>query len=214
MVENARDRWNRRYRTRRGDRAPARWLTDNRRWLPQPAGGRRALDVACGMGANAVWLARLGFEVDAVDISDVAIDAIGALAAERELSIRPARIDLEHDPLPDRGYDLIVQIDYLQRSLFSALAAALAPGGVIAAETVTADHAARLGNHFDPRFLLGHGELRTAFEGLEVISYRERVVERRGRPRAVASLVARRPSDQTPVTPVDGAPEESSVDAR
>jgi tellurite methyltransferase len=197
MNEDARERWNRRYREGTRPATPAPWLTDNRDRLPSPAGGGRALDVACGDGANAVWLAERGFEVDAVDISDVTIDALSALAVQRGLVINARRLDLEHDPLPRGGYDVIVQFNYLQRSLFGALADALAPGGELLCETVTADHVSQLGNRFDPRFLLAPGELQTAFADLEVVRHRELVIQRNGRPRAIASLLARRPQPLT-----------------
>ena len=190
----ARERWNRRYAAR-GVRvfsgAPSEWLTENRSVL-SGSGGRRALDVACGDGRNAAYLARLGFEVDAVDISDVVIDALQAAAIHRGLAVNALRLDLERDPLPGSDYDLVVQLNYLQRSLFEPIAQALTPGGILILETVTRAHVEELGNQFDPRFLLDHNELLGSFPGLEVLRYEECVAERSGRPRAVASLVARR----------------------
>jgi SAM-dependent methyltransferase len=189
-----RERWNRRY-AERGVRAfpatPAQWLIENRSVLPGPV-GRRALDLACGDGRNAAYLARFGFEVDAVDISDVVIDALQAAAIDRRLAVNPRRTDLERDPLPESHYDVIVQLNYLQRSLFEPLARALAPGGILILETVTRAHAEELGHHFDPRFLLERNELLASFPDLDVLRYEEGVAERSGRPRAVASLVARR----------------------
>ena len=81
--------------------APAQWLTENRSVL-SGLDGRRALDIACGDGRNAAYLARLGFEVDAVDVSDVAIDALQAAATDRRLSVRPLRLDLERNFVPAR----------------------------------------------------------------------------------------------------------------
>jgi tellurite methyltransferase len=156
--------------------------------------GRRALDLACGDGRNAAYLASRGFTVDAVDISDVAIDALRAAASRHGLAVNALRLDLELDPLPGTDYDVIVQINYLQRSLFGALGQALSPGGVLIVETVTRIHAEELGNAFDPRFLLAPGELRTAFRDLDMLRYEEGMVERSGRPRAVAGLVAQKPS--------------------
>jgi tellurite methyltransferase len=189
-----RERWNRRYAERGVSafpEAPAQWLVENRAVLSS-TDGRRALDVACGDGRNAAYLAQLGFDVDAVDISDVVIATLEAAAIDRQLAVTPCRIDLERDPLPGSDYDVIVQLSYLQRSLFEPLARALAPGGILVVETVTRAHVEELGNHFDPRFLLERGELLASFPDLEVLRYEEGVAERSGRPRAVASLVARR----------------------
>jgi tellurite methyltransferase len=189
-----RERWNRRY-AQRGVRAfpqaPAEWLVENRSVLTSPE-GRRALDLACGDGRNAAYLAQLGFQVDAVDISDVVIAALKAAAIGRRLPVNPYRIDLERDPLPGSDYHVIVQLNYLQRSLFEPIARALAPGGILILETVTRKHVEQLGNQFDPRFLLESNELLVSFRDLEILRHEERVAERSGRPRAIASLVARR----------------------
>ena len=192
--DRAREKWNRRY-TEHGvlpfpDR-PAGWLVENRSLLIG-RGGRRALDVACGDGRNALYLEQLGFDVVAVDVSDVAIEALRAAALDRGLAVEPLQVDLEVEPLPVGGYDAIVQISYLQRDLFGQLAGALAPGGILIVETVTRAHVDELGNSFDPRFVLDHNELLRSFPDLHVLHYREGVVERSGRPRAVASLVAER----------------------
>ncbi len=196
-----RERWNRRY-AERGVRAfaeaPAQWLVENRSALSSTR-GRRALDIACGDGRNAGYLATLGFGVDAVDISDVAIAALRAAATDRRLPVTPYRLDLERDPLPGSRYDVIVQCNYLQRSLFVPLTRTLAPGGVLMVETFTRTDIEQLGNRFDPRFLLESEELLTSFPGLDVVRYEERVAERSGRPRAIASLVARRPVAAAPV---------------
>jgi tellurite methyltransferase len=184
MDSSARERWNARYRERLDPGPPSDWLVQNRALI----GGTRALDLACGTGRNARFLAGLGFTVDALDISNVAIDALDAVPGVR------ARVaDLEREPLPAGAYDVVVIINYLQRDLFAAAATALVPGGILIAETVTRAHSEELGRSFDPRFLLEPGELRDAFPRLDVLRFEEGVVQRSGRPRAVAALVAQRP---------------------
>jgi xanthine dehydrogenase accessory factor len=190
-----RERWNRRY-AERGFEAfpdrPSEWLVENRDLLVGRS-GRRALDVACGSGRNSRYLAELGFAVDAVDASDVAVAALRSAAAERGLTVEARRIDLESEPLPAGPYDVIVQLNYLQRDLFEALARALTPGGLLVIETVARAHVDELGNPFDPRFVLADNELLHAFPDLIVRHYREGVLTRAGKPRGVASLVAERP---------------------
>jgi tellurite methyltransferase len=190
----ARAKWNRRYADRGlepfPDR-PAEWLVENRALL-SGLGGRRALDVACGDGRNALYLAQLGFDVVAVDVSDVAISALRAVAAERGLAVDARQADLETEPLPRGRYDAIVHINYLQRDLFGPLARALTLGGILLLETVTRAHVEELGNRFDPRFVLADNELLRAFPDLLVRHYREGVADRSGRPRGVASIVAER----------------------
>jgi SAM-dependent methyltransferase len=190
----ARERWNLRYSEHGLEPFPDRpsvWLVENRDLLVERSGGV-ALDVACGDGRNSRYLAELGFAVDAVDISDVAVARMRAAAAERGLTVEPRRMDLESEPLPTARYDVIVQINYLQRDLSAALARALAPGGILLVETVTRAHVEELGNRFDPRYVLGDNELLRAFPNLRVRHYREGVVDRSGKPRGVASLVAER----------------------
>jgi tellurite methyltransferase len=195
---DARVRWNHRFAARgvrAFEQAPATWLVEHRALLAGDA-GRRALDVACGGGRNAGYLAGFGFEVDAVDVSDVAIDALRVAASARGLSVHPRQMDLEQARLPPAHYDVVVQINYLQRSLFTALAQALKPGGLLMLETFTRADAERLGNDVDPDYLLEPNELLSAFPDLEVLDHREAVIEHSGAPRAVAGLVARRPPER------------------
>ena len=191
----AREKWNERYA--RPDRewlpeSPAPWLVEHAALL---AGGGRALDVACGDGRNALYLAQLGYMVDAIDVSDVAIGELRRAVEQRGLAmtIAPRVVDLEREPLPVGPYDVIVTLNFLQRDLFGALQDALAPGGLLLYETLGQAHVDELGNDFNPAFLVAPGELPAAFDRLEVIAHHEGVVQRSGSPRGVASLVARRP---------------------
>ena len=195
MAANARERWNER-RSEGGfepfpDR-PADWLVMHGSLLG--GGGGRALDVACGDGRNALYLARLGFEVDAVDVSDVAIDALRAAAPERAPTVHPRVVDLKREPLPVGEYDVVLNFNYLQRDLFGALERALRPGGWLVFETLGRAHIDELGKRLNPAYVLDDNELLHAFPGLRVRRYREGVVARACGRRGVASLVAQRPA--------------------
>jgi SAM-dependent methyltransferase len=190
----AREKWNRRYAApgfTAFPPSPAEWLVENGALLP---GGGRALDLACGDGRNSRYLAERGFAVDALDVSDVAVEALRAAARAAGLDVRPEVVDLEAWEPPRERYDAIVNLNYLQRDLFGPLAAALRPGGVLVFETFSEAHVTELGNRFDPRFLLAPEELLGAFPTLLVRHYREGVAVRSGRPRGLASLVAQRPA--------------------
>ncbi|MEJ7893374.1 MAG: methyltransferase domain-containing protein [Solirubrobacteraceae bacterium] len=175
-----------------GLRAPSSWLVDHEGLLAvQPRGG--ALDVACGRGRNAVFLAELGFEVQAYDISGVAVDHLSAVARERELPVRAQRLDLRTEPLPGSGYQVILDFYFLERTRFGDLADALAPAGLLLFETFLGVEPRADYGPQDPARVLEPGELRAAFEDrLAILSYRE------GPPkpgeRAVASLVAQAPA--------------------
>jgi SAM-dependent methyltransferase len=157
-----------------------------------PATGR-ALDVACGRGGVAVWLARRGLAVDAVDISPAGLAAGALLAATHGVRDRVRWI--AHDL--DRGlptgcagpYEVVVCQLFRDPARYPDLAAALAPGGLLAV-TVLSEVGAGPGPFRAPP-----GELRAAFSGLEVLLDREGDGE--------ASLLAR---SRPPVPPVPGTP--------
>lgn len=192
----ARGKWNERY----ADESlpafpdtPAAWLVEHRALLESRAAAGRALDVACGDGRNARYLAELGYAVDALDISDVAVRRLSTAAPTLGLAVTARVADLEADTaLPNAEYDVIVNFNYLQRNLFDALAAALRPGGLLFVETFARPHVDELGHEFPEEFVLGDNELLRAFPGLRVLRYFEGVAERSGKPRGVAGLVAER----------------------
>lgn len=166
---------------------PSAWLIDNADLLPTRG---LALDVACGRGRHALWLARAGFRVRALDRDVAALEVVRAEAARLGLAIECEAIDLETDPPPDLGatpYDAIVVFNYLHRPLMPVLRHALAVGGRLVYETFTVDQAAR-GRPSNPHFLLGPGELRSLVAPLRVLRYREGDVDGR----CVASVVAER----------------------
>jgi tellurite methyltransferase len=175
-----------------------------RELLPLLPGGP-ALDIACGTGRHALMLAARGQRVTAVDFSSVALDILevrartmGASVRREESLHKPGRpqkgglelvhAGLERITLPERCYDLILCIQYLQRDLFPQMARALRPDGVLLMETFTRAQLEFAGGPRKPAYLLEHGELREAFPELRVLFYREL---RAGQ--GIASLVARRP---------------------
>jgi SAM-dependent methyltransferase len=187
-----REHWNAKHRDAEvGGRSTRAWLVEHRNLLAERESGR-ALDIACGVGREAVYLAELGFAVDAVDVSDVAIARLRERAAERTLNIETARMDLLQPgaEFPRPPYDVICCFYFLRRPLLASIAGALAPGGLLLFENFTRDHVEVVGGQMPERVLLDHNELLRAFPGLRVLRYREAIIgtERR---RAVASLVAR-----------------------
>jgi tellurite methyltransferase len=168
-------------------------------WLPRarraadrggvPGARRLALDIATGRGRHARALTREGFRTLAVDIDlDAARDAMRAAAADGA-PFAAWCADLTRYPLPSERFDLIVVTRYLQRDLFASIAGALVPGGLLLYETFTTAQLAHATGPRSPDHLLEPGELRRAFDGLEVLFYEEVLA-----PEAVARLAARRPA--------------------
>ncbi len=163
-----------------------------------------ALDIACGTGRHALFLAGRGQHVTAVDFSNVALDILEVRARRMHVPVRRSEIlheagrptyrgielmqaDLERTNLPERCYDLILCIQYLQRSLFPKMRRALRPNGVLLIETFTRAQLEFEGGPRNPAYLLETGELREAFPELSVLFYREL---RAGQ--GIASLVAKK----------------------
>ena len=166
---------------------PAGWLTANEDLLPRQG---RALDVACGRGRHALWLAARGLTTHAVDRDAAAVAAVAREARRRGLAVRAEVMDLERGSaaIERAAYDLIVVFHYLHRPLFPALVAGLRPAGVMVYETFTRAQASR-GKPTNPAFLLQEGELLELVRPLEVLRQREGDYDGR----LVASVIARRP---------------------
>lgn len=190
-----RDKWDARYRdgAYRDRTHPTALLGE---WLPRLGRGR-ALDVACGAGRNALYLAANGFAVTALDISAVALARGQRSAAERGLSVEWLCADLDDDPdnaLPHGGFDLIVWVRYVHRALMPHVIARLNVGGTLLCEQHLTTPAPVVGPT-SAGFRLAPGELTRSAETLTVLhSYEGPVVDPDGRPAALAQLVARKPA--------------------
>jgi len=150
----------------------------------------RALDLACGEGRNALYLAEKGYSVDAIDSSLVAIERNRKFAEERQLKINYIHEDLETISLPPDTYDLILNFYYLQRPLVPSIESALKKGGVVLFETYTTEQR-EIGPQRNPDYLLGPNELLAMFKNLHLFFYREGIFDEDGR-KAIASLAAKR----------------------
>jgi tellurite methyltransferase len=149
----------------------------------------RALDIAMGEGRHAVYLAKKGFQVDGVDISDVGIRKAQKLAAENGVKIKAVNADLNKYKIQPNTYSAILNFYYLQRSLFPQIVAGLKKGGVLVFETNTVEHLKNPGGkEMEKEYLLEAGELKKAFSELEVLYYSETNDGKN----AVASLIARK----------------------
>ncbi|MEJ2802099.1 class I SAM-dependent methyltransferase [Comamonadaceae bacterium PP-2] len=145
------------------------------RWAALARPGGDALDVACGSGRHARWLAQSGFGLHAVDRDAQAIASLQQ-ALPGLPSSKLVCSDLEQAPWPFEGrhFDLVVVTHYLWRPLLPTLADSLAEDGVLIYETFTRDQAG-IGKPSRPDFLLQPGELlaHAGRAGLRVVAYED-----------------------------------------
>ncbi len=135
----------------------------------------RVLDLACGEGRNAVWLAEQGWDATGVDFSEVGLDKARRLAQARHVTPRWEHADVTaYDP-PTVGFDLVI-VMYLhlpeaaRRTAFRHAAAAVAPGGtlLVVAHDIT-NPKEGWGGPKDPQVLYGPDEVVADIAGLEVV---------------------------------------------
>jgi SAM-dependent methyltransferase len=151
--------------------SPSPWVV---RWGRLIRAKGKVLDVACGRGRHARYLAARGHHVIATDRD---WDVLAALAGVAGITTHAA--DLEGGPWPfaEDKFDGVVVTSYLHRRLFGALGAAVAAGGVLIYETFMAGNE-RFGKPSNPDFLLRPRELLDAFAELTVVAFEQGLVER------------------------------------
>lgn len=169
-VARLKAKWDERYRDARPEDAePAFVLQNFLHLLPQQG---NALDLACGLGANALLLAQRGLVTEAWDLSPVAINKLQALARRKQLPLQARVRDVTSEP-PDQGsFDVIVVTHFLDRLLVPRLIAALRPQGLLFYQTFTVarvDDSGPVSGHYR----LTDNELLELFRGLRLLAYRE-----------------------------------------
>lgn len=163
-------RWDQRYQQKEINlQSPAYVLLSNQYLL---ANQGAALDLACGLGANAIFLAEKGYQVSAIDYSETALQKLSEHAMQNQLSIETCCADLETITFDNATYDVIVASYYLQRELFPGLVAALKPGGLLFYQTFSGECIDGAGPE-NPAYRLQEGELMSLCKKCSVLFYRE-----------------------------------------
>lgn len=190
--DDERTRWNQKYRE-----SPGSWLEPDA-FLAHafdeftrplfPAGGT-ALDLAGGSGRHAIWLARQGWEVTLIDISDTGIEQARQKAGPLASHIHFVVDDLTRFAASQTQFDVVMAFFYLDRRIFPEIVKAICSGGLLIYKTYTQAQAGLVGGPKDVSHLLAEGELLRLADELRVLHYNEVVAEK-----ATAELVAQKPA--------------------
>ncbi|MCG7900316.1 MAG: methyltransferase domain-containing protein [Candidatus Thiodiazotropha lotti] len=168
--QQLRIKWDQRYADEEKIARPAEVLLNNAHLLPKQGS---TLDLACGLGGNALFLASRGFVVEAWDLSAVAIQRLEQSARQQNLNNLHARVrDVENHPPSTEQFDVIVVSYFLERALIPALIQALKPDGLLFYQTFTQLAVSSEGPQ-NPAFRLADQELLQLFRDLKVRLYRE-----------------------------------------
>ena len=155
-----------------------------------------ALDIACGVGRHAIFLAEHGWHVTAVDSSRVGIELLQERAREAGETVEARVADLESGEfkIEPATYDLICVFYYLQRDLFSPIRAGVKPGGMVVA-AIHLNDGKQDAKPANSAYLLESGELKQLFADWKITYYREGESDEGGHHHDTACLIARRPPE-------------------
>ncbi len=188
-TDSDKSRWDKMYSKHKGyvfGKEPAAYLVEVLPVLPKG----KALDLGMGEGRNAIYLAKKGFNVDGVDISEVAIRKARRLAMEQGVRVKTIIADLNKYQIESETYDVILDFYFLNRDLIPQIKKGLKKGGVVVYEDYTMAHL-KYDKAQNKAYLLNQGELKELFKDFEIIKYREIDNGKE----ALASIVARKPNN-------------------
>ncbi len=161
--------WNQRYQIETRIPAPCPVITAYTHLLPTRG---TALDLACGLGANAILLARCGLETYAWDYAETAIQQLEINARTQHVQIHTEVRDVIVSPPLPNTFDVIVVCHFLERGLVPILIQALKPNGLLFYQTFTRTFISE-GGPKNPEFRLAENELLRLFTDLQIRVYRE-----------------------------------------
>lgn len=129
-----------------------------------------ALDIACGVGKNSIFLAQNNFDVESLDISKVALDVLNK---HNYPNITTVLKDLDGFEPEENKYNLIVMTNFLDRDMIPKLAKGLNLNGILFIETYM-EHESNTKKSSNSNYLLKEGELKTFFnDDYKVLNYSE-----------------------------------------
>lgn len=176
-------------------RAPRNLLITHQSLLP-PNG--LVLDAACGTTPTGLHLARQGWRVIALDVSNAALRIAQSEVQKEALPVSFALMDLSNPWLPSNRFDVVLNFYFLSRPLLSTYRSSIKRGGLLFIETFVRDEFIQNEENGNPEHYLEPHELKKEFEGWSIIHYKEirrdsRTTQRRKGARRIAQFVARKP---------------------
>lgn len=195
-------KWNNKYQPgintiTAADLVPAEILQTFQHLLPAQG---LALDLACGLGGNALFLAQHKLQTEAWDISSVAIKKLNEIATSLALPINAAVRDIIDKPPPKNSFDVIVVSHFLDRQIIPAISTALRHKGLLFYQTFTKKRQPDSPGPSNEKYRLGKNELLNLFkEQLDIVIYSEEglVINSQHTMHNQALLIGRRNSDNT-----------------
>lgn len=185
-IMDDRQRWNQRYLHEDYPREPANLVSQ---WVPALAhsADARALDIAAGMGRHSRLLAERGYQVDAVELSDIAIETLRTIP-----DVHPQQIDLQTHPLPPGPYDLILNCNFYLPQALDAISDRLRIGGLLIFQSFA--KGPHSGPSMRPENLVDPARLRQMLSlNMDILHAQQREISRhRGGRAQQYSLVARK----------------------
>jgi 2-polyprenyl-3-methyl-5-hydroxy-6-metoxy-1,4-benzoquinol methylase len=177
--------WEKKYKSKTIDKEPdaAALLRENTHLFS----GGTALDIAMGMGQNAIFLASHGYKVTGIDRSSSAVSLSRENAEKKAVSLRTVEADILTYGIRENYFDVILNFYFLERSLIQKIKKGLKKNGLVFFETYTTDQS-RFGGPKNPDFLLKPNELLNCFLDFFIIFYHERIEEKK----AIVSLIAQK----------------------
>lgn len=169
-MQSSQQKWDAIYRQReKGFPTASLVLQQNSHLLPKQGS---ALDLACGQGGNALFLAKAGLDVQAWDVSAVAIDQLKHAANVSGVTVKAEVQDVVNNPPIPNSIDVLVVSFFLDRALCPALLAAIKPGGLLFYQTYCQQKTEQIGPK-NPEYLLSDNELLQLFSSMKMRVYRE-----------------------------------------
>lgn len=175
-MQSMADKWNAVYVQQECENTSvAEVLQQNIHLLPEAG---TVLDLACGLGGNAITMAKHGLCVHAWDVSSVALEKINNYAAKHELNIQTDLRDVENNPPVPNKYDVVVVSNFLFRPILKNICNSLKSGGLLFYQTFCAEKATNSDyacGPKNPNYLLNKNELLLIClcQGMHILVYRE-----------------------------------------